>query len=424
MYATSTESQAEAFDRNPAAAPLGSRFLAHLRTRAGMSGVAMVASGRRWLEAEGAVPPADLPHDLFGPIGIATTGPDPQSRCLIVVPVPTFELDRPLWLVLWDSEARSALDASRLLTRVTELVAHAAMGHRRSVELQRLHLVERASQTARIGMWSCTLPDESLIWTDGVYDLFGLPRGAALNRDQIVRMYTPESADRLRTLRSHAIATLGDFHLDAEIITPNDRHRWIRITAAVDGVDGKARLLLGMKQDITEEKLLADRTRRLAETDVLTGLANRALFQSRLDDLHGQTGGVPVGALLLVDLDHFKSVNDELGHVLGDDCLVEAGRRLRQCCPTGTQVARIGGDEFAILTDDRDTLDANDLAQSIVTAFELPFVLGGQTRKVRVSVGVARREQNDADTIYRNADIALYRAKASGRGTWRVYETA
>ncbi len=399
-------------------------FLERLRRHTDMAGVALLGPGAQWLDAAGEAPPTGISPGLLGPCGTVSSEPDPAARFLITVPVPTIDPEKPRWLVLWDATPRSEAAAHMLLARLTELVSHAAMERRRAFEVHRQHLIERASATARIGIWSCSLPDEKLVWTDGVYDLFELPRGSQIDRAQILRMYTPESARRMQELRAHAIATLGDFNFDAEIITTSGQRRWMRITATVDGVDGKPRRIFGMKQNITEEKLLAERTRRLAETDALTGLANRSLFQARLDDLHGAISGSPVDALLLVDLDRFKSINDELGHAQGDACLIEAGRRLTACSPQGTLVARIGGDEFAILTDANARLDGDALCAAIIGAFERPFHLAGQPRHIGASLGIARRSDHDADTLYRNADTALYQAKSAGRGTWRHFNAA
>ncbi|KKB84076.1 hypothetical protein VW29_12275 [Devosia limi DSM 17137] len=294
----------------------------------------------------------------------------------------------------------------------------------RAADRHRQCLLERASATARIGIWSCTLPEERLTWTNGVYDLFELPRGSLIRRGGTLEMYAPESARQMLALRAEAIATCGDFNFDAQITTAKGNQRWMRITATVDGVDGIARRIFGMKQNITEEKHMAERMRLLAQTDVLTGLANRSLFNARLEDLHGQRNGVPVGALVLIDLDDFKAINDTLGHVHGDACLIKAGERLRHCAPAGALVARIGGDEFAILTDGRDHVDVERLSTTIIGAFEHPIQLGLQQHRVGASLGIAMRAAQDADTLYRDADAALYAAKSAGRGTWRLFSAA
>ncbi|MCP8882039.1 diguanylate cyclase [Devosia sp. XJ19-1] len=402
----------------------GRAFLKRLRDFTGMAGAALVTRDGRPVERDGDQPPSGFDVELLGPSGLVTVTDDAVARFMMVIPIPGIDPHKPHWLLLWAPQARPVADANLLLARVTELVAHAAMARRRAAEVHRQHLIERASATARIGIWACSLPDETLTWSDGVYDLFELPRGSRIDRAQTLKMYTPESAERMQVLRANAIATLGDFNFDAEIITTTGKRRWMRITATVDGSNGRARKIFGMKQNITEEKLLAEQTRRLAETDTLTGLANRSLFQARLDDLHGVGGGAPIGALLLVDLDRFKSINDEMGHAQGDACLIEAGRRLVGSCPPGTLVARIGGDEFAIVTDLHNAADNQALCASIVQAFGAPFTLAGEPRPIGASVGMAVRGRHDADTLYRNADLALYQAKSAGRGTWRQFIAA
>lgn len=400
-------------------------FLSNIRRLARAQGAGIAASPNRWLAHDGTPLSIALETLHLDSIGhVASNHAAASVPFLLIVPIPVFDLTKPLWLVLWDHAPRSPIAAQILLARLTELVAHAAMARRREAETHRQHLVERASATARIGIWSCTLPDEKLNWTNGVYDIFDLPRGIPITRELTLGLYKPDSARQMQHLRAEAIATLGDFNFDAEIVTAKGEERWMRITATVDGVDGRPRLIFGMKQNITEEKQMAERTRLLAETDALTGLANRSLFQARLDDLHGRLGNAPVGTLLLIDLDKFKSINDSLGHAHGDTCLIQAGQRLRQCAPASALVARIGGDEFAIVTDAREAIDVDALSEAIVNAFDSPFILGGHTLRVGASIGIAQRGKQDADTLYRNADTALYAAKSAGRGTWRQFRAA
>ena len=399
-------------------------FLSRLRRLTGMAGAGFVTTGMRWLEGDGATPPTGIARDLLGPTGCASVNDDPIARFVLAVPVPSIDAARIQWLVLWDRTGRPEAEANLLLARVSELVGHAAMDRRRAAELHRQYLVERASATARIGIWSCSLPDEQLSWSDGVYDLFELPRGSLVSRAQALKMYAPHSRRRMQALRAHAIRTLGDFNFDAEIITSTGKHRWMRITATVDGLNGQARRIFGMKQDVTEEKLLAERTRHMAETDALTGLANRSLFQARLDDLQHDSQVSSVGALILVDLDRFKSINDSLGHAQGDACLIEAGRRLAACCSSEALVARIGGDEFAVITGPKAALAPEHLCASIVEAFREPFILNGRPHQIGASIGMARNIGQDAEALYRNADTALYQAKSAGRGTWRDFAAA
>ena len=281
----------------------------------------------------------------------------------------------------------------------------------------------RASEAARIGVWECTLDGEHLTWTDVVYDLFDLPRGSALDRAAALACYTPSSRTALDDVRSRAIREGGGFTLDAEIVTGKGNRRWIRLTATVEREDGVAVRIFGMKQDITEEKTLADRTRYLAEFDALTGLANRARFQVRLaqwDEACAQEARC--GALLLVDLDGFKQVNDTFGHLAGDTCLRELASRLGVVCAGADLVARIGGDEFAVLTGDGRAAEA--LAGRIVAALGRPIEGADHVSQLGASVGIAFRAGASPGTLFARADTALYAAKAAGRNTFRTATAA
>ncbi|MGN6584555.1 MAG: diguanylate cyclase domain-containing protein [Rhizobiaceae bacterium] len=284
-------------------------------------------------------------------------------------------------------------------------------------------IFDRASAAASIGVWQCSLPDETLRWTDVVYDMFDLPRGSALDRDEIVKLYSEESARELGKRRSKAIAERAGFNLDAEIITAKGNRRWIRITATVECEGDVPIRIFGMKQDITEEKLLADQTRYLAEFDVMTGLANRSQFQDRLADL--ENGGSPrqFGALLLVDLDDFKAINDTFGHIAGDQCLKEAATRLKLVYGGAHFVARIGGDEFAILLAAHlDRTAIVHLARATVRAMVQPADVQGRLLEFGASVGGALLADCSPSDLFSRADAALYAAKAAGRNTYSLFE--
>jgi diguanylate cyclase (GGDEF)-like protein len=289
---------------------------------------------------------------------------------------------------------------------------------------RQMQLVDRASETARIGIWECDLSDNSLSWSNGVYDLFEFPRGAKISREETLRCYSDASREAMERARAKAIAECSDFALDAEITTVLGRRRWMRLTGTVEAENGVAVRIFGMKQDITEEKLLADRTRYLAEFDVMTGLANRSQFQARLADLDGGGGHPPIGALLLVDLDNFKQINDTYGHALGDECLKEAASRLRDACLGAELVARIGGDEFAVLLGhEASQTHIDEVAEQIVLEISRPFMRLGQSLALSASVGIARADGAPAPDLFKRADTALYAAKAAGRNTSRTFHT-
>jgi diguanylate cyclase (GGDEF)-like protein len=281
-------------------------------------------------------------------------------------------------------------------------------------------IFERACTAAKLGVWECTLQDELLDWSDGVYDIFDLPRGSVLDRQQTLKCYTPSSRQTLETLRSQAIRNGAGFTLDAEITTHKGNRKWIRLTATVESENGVPVRLFGIKQDITEEKLQSDRTRYLAEFDIMTGLANRSQFQARL---LGLDGAAAIEALLLVDLDGFKQVNDTHGHGIGDECLKETALRLKEVCRHAELVARIGGDEFAVLLGpDFDRTTAEAMAGEIVNALGDPIGANGHSLKIGASVGIAMG--GTPDELFEHADRALYAAKSGGRNTFRLYERA
>lgn len=286
-------------------------------------------------------------------------------------------------------------------------------------------IFDRSSAAAGIGLWECTLADQSLAWTDVVYDIFDLPRGSVLDRAEIVKCYSADSVRELHQRRSQAIEERTGFRLDAEIVTAKGNRRWVRITATVESENGVAVRIFGMKQDITEEKILGDRTRYLADFDILTGLANRSQFQSKFSGMCecGTGRGQQLGALLLIDLDGFKQVNDTFGHQTGDECLAEAAARLKSACGGEELVARIGGDEFAVLLGSHLGLgDIAEVAKRVVEALGWPVELQGFSHKLGASVGVALNAACTPSQLFKRADTALYAAKAAGRNTFRIFK--
>jgi diguanylate cyclase (GGDEF)-like protein len=179
-------------------------------------------------------------------------------------------------------------------------------------------------------------------------------------------------------------------------------------------------------EDVSEQRRAEEHIRFAAHHDALTKLPNRVLFRIRLDEMIGNLAHRDTGlALLYLDLDRFKHVNDTLGHPIGDALLEAAGRRLLSCLRGADIVARLGGDEFAIAFESMDLpAAAEQLGQRVIEALGMPYNLAGHTVIVGASIGIALAGDGEmnADTLLKNADMALYQAKAKGRGVCSLFE--
>ncbi|NTX98950.1 sensor domain-containing diguanylate cyclase [Deinococcus sp. JMULE3] len=169
--------------------------------------------------------------------------------------------------------------------------------------------------------------------------------------------------------------------------------------------------------DVSESFTLRQQLTAQAFQDDLTGLGNRRAFQRAAQEQRG-----PGAAALLIDVDHFKAVNDTHGHHVGDELLREIAARLRREVPTGALLARLGGDEFGVAHPDLSADDACALAGRIVQAVAHPVVLGGVRAEVSASVGVACAAHLRGADLHRAADLAMYGVKRAGRSGWQLFD--
>jgi len=199
---------------------------------------------------------------------------------------------------------------------------------------------------------------------------------------------------------------------------------WVTINAARDA-NGETLRMVSVARDVTELKRSEQQLQKLAFYDPLTGLANRALLDDRLKmALTAARRGRSMLAVMYIDLDRFKYVNDTLGHPAGDQLLIEISRRLAKPLRASDTVAHMGGDEFTIvLTDLHREEDAVGVAERVIDAVARPVALGEETVFVGASVGISffPRDGKDADALRKHADLALYEAKEAGRGQYRVF---
>ena len=186
-----------------------------------------------------------------------------------------------------------------------------------------------------------------------------------------------------------------------------------------------ARALQSLQEQTKERTRAEAQITHMAKHDALTGLPNRVLFHQEMERALTRVNRDDPFAVFCLDLDRFKSVNDTLGHPVGDALLIEVARRLKSCIREGDMVARLGGDEFAILQrDNRGLTDAPDLAERVILELSVPCHVPGHTILIGSSVGIAfaPNDADDAVNLLKAADMALYRAKSDGGGNFRLFE--
>ncbi len=208
--------------------------------------------------------------------------------------------------------------------------------------------------------------------------------------------------------------------------TAKGKPRWWDLSVSpIHDEQGNVARLLAQSRDVTEAKANEDEVAHMARHDALTGLPNRMHFQEGMAEALRRPGERNA-AVLSIDLDDFKLVNDTLGHPAGDALLMEVAARLRECVHSGDLIARLGGDEFALLLGVRNPADAAQTAQAVLGAFDTPFVIDGETVHIGASIGIALapRDGNTADALLHSADVALYRVKAERGRNYRFFEPA
>ena len=252
------------------------------------------------------------------------------------------------------------------------------------------------------------------------------------SRDEIVGktaidLFPPATAERIYRQDDIVVAGRGRIHAEEVTVTPHGENKRIiamRRVAILDA-QGEPRYLLSINDDITEKKQAEQQAAFLASHDALTELPNRRAFNETLDDtLKKAAQAGEEFAVLCLDVDRFKEVNDVFGHALGDALLKEVAKRLCEAAE-GAFVARMGGDEFTIIAKgDPQPIFTETLAERLLEVFAHDLNIEGQPLRVGLSIGVALYPANGTDVaaLVANADAALYRSKAEGRGTVRFFE--
>jgi diguanylate cyclase (GGDEF)-like protein/PAS domain S-box-containing protein len=304
---------------------------------------------------------------------------------------------------------------------------------RRAEEEARVHAerLRYAVTASGLGISDYDARKGTLHWSDQMRAILGVDPDEPPNPLTTQSLVHPD--DRTEVADHQRRAARGDFRHQyrgtRRIYRKNDGAlRWVSTQGHFirDEAGKLIRIIITLK-DVTEEKAAQDRLQWTATHDAVTGLPNRAAFQTALDTaLAGAMTRRQPLSLLLVDLDNFKTINDNHGHHAGDRVLQTFGDRIGAALPPGAVLARFGGAEFAVVLPDIAPAAAEVLAGEMLELFRAPFALDGASLDLRASVGVAGFPEHatDAEELVKSADIALYSAKGGGRATVRMFEPA
>ncbi|MDO8990382.1 MAG: EAL domain-containing protein [Sideroxyarcus sp.] len=291
-----------------------------------------------------------------------------------------------------------------------------------------------AAKISTLGYWEYDVAARAFTFNDQYYSLhFATARqvgGYRMSYDDFARRFIhPEDAQRIGDhIQLELDSDEADFVVETEIraLCTDGSMRWMRIRfkSLIDEQGCKYKLT-GVSQDITEKKRSEEMIWQQANFDPLTGLPNRRMFQDRLEhEIKKSHRDGSQLALMFIDLDKFKEVNDTLGHDKGDILLAEAAQRIAACVRESDTVARLGGDEFTVILSELD--DPNNIeriAQAIINALVAPFQLGEDTAFVSASIGITLYpvDATNLEMLMSNADQAMYASKSEGRNRFSYF---
>ncbi|MDH4274479.1 MAG: diguanylate cyclase, partial [Gammaproteobacteria bacterium] len=293
--------------------------------------------------------------------------------------------------------------------------------------------LKQGQRVARVGSFEWNIEQNSLQWSDQHFRLWGITPGEVKPSFDLFRKGVhPDDWDTLEQTLNLALAGARAYDCRHRVVWPDKTLHYIHGRGeVVFDAAGKAILMNGTVHDVTEQVQAEETIHQLAFYDPLTHLPNRRLLNERLKQSVSFVRRHPrSGAVMFVDLDNFKSINDTKGHGVGDSLLIEAARRMAACVRADDTVARIGGDEFVvILVDLHNKMDqaatqAKTIAEKILADLNRPFYIGGEKYHSSSSMGISLFGEGDeeADEMLKRADIAMYQAKQSGKNTVRFYD--
>ena len=338
--------------------------------------------------------------------------PDGERRCVEASVAPV--RDPFGWIVGYRGIMRDVTDRRRTEASLRESESRYAL----------------AARGANDGLWDWDLESGTMYYSPRWREILGCEAHEMGDRpDEWIRRMHPEDGPRVQAeLQEHLRSPSPHFESEHRVLHRDGTYRWVLARGvAVRNAGGRAIRMAGSLTDVTARKVAEQQLVHDAVHDVLTGLPNRALFASLLERSIARLRRRPdqLFAVLFLDLDRFKVINDSLGHMVGDEFLVEVSRRLVRCIRPEDAVARLGGDEFTILLEDvEEPGDAVRVAERIQSELATPLEIGGHETFTSASIGIALGDPRyeSPEEILRDADIAMYRAKAAGRARHEVFD--
>ncbi len=291
---------------------------------------------------------------------------------------------------------------------------------------ERLHL---ALDGAGIGVWDWYVNENEMYWDEKAYELYGYTSDTGLSLNQIWdRGVHPDDRTRVEEEMRDMVKRKKETMSEFRIVWPDDSIRYLRAHARVITDEaGHVVRVVGMNWDVTRQVESERKLQEIAYTDELTKIANRTSFYQQLENAIkiARLDGKKIG-LLVMDIDHFKDLNDSFGHLIGDSLLIELVRRLTPIIPSSYTFARLGGDEFGILVPNMDNLEkAQKIAAKIQRSLLDPvYLLDGPAVNTQVSIGISvfPDDGKDAVELIKSADLAMYSTKMRGRNDITVFE--
>ncbi|CAO4144078.1 diguanylate cyclase domain-containing protein [Methylorubrum aminovorans] len=433
----------------------------------GMSSITLIAPERQWFKARcGPLAPQTTRAQAFCPVVVETEAPltvadarldprfaespfvtgAPNIRYYAGVPVRIQQPDGDRvaigTLCVLDARPRDPtpndLEVLEELACVAEALIEAralalraakvAEEHRLAVErLEReRRQFKQAERMADMGSFRYDIEKKSTAWSDGVFAIHERPVSDGVPSTGLINHFPEPDRTAFVDAVMRTLDTGEPFEMDADFVTAKGNARRVRCSCEIELSKGKPVALIGLIQDITERHGLEQRLRHQARTDDLTQLANRAEFHRVLDArLREARAANDDVAVLLIDLDGFKGVNDALGHAAGDAVLRHVADRLRASCDDGCLPARLGGDEFAVvMSADLDRVGVDRKVRRLLHDLEIVAGEHGHIARVTGTIGIAwsSAAAQDRDVLLRQADAALYAAKRTRKGTAQTFQ--